>query len=496
MKKMIFGALAALFLSLSAFSAQAQDLPKREFRGAWLHIVGNQKIKTMTTKEAKLWITSTLDTLQKAGCNAVLFQVRPQADAFYQSDIEPWTRFLTGEQGVAPKPYWDPLEFAIKEAHARGMELHAWLNPYRVTSNDKEELCPDHLYFKHPERFLKYGKQLYFDPGVPENIAYTVDVLRDIVKRYDVDAVHFDDYFYPYPIAGQDFPDTASFAKYAPAQGFTDLGDWRRNNVTELIRQINIAVKEVKPWIRFGISPFGIHRNKAQDPAGSDTNGLCCYDQLYADIPLWCQKGYIDYNVPQLYWKIGHHLADFETLIHWWNDGNFGGQLYIGESISSLSAPDLNDTTNIQLGAKMKLVRELPNVHGNVWWPGWSLSNDPRCHYVTDSLTVKYQKDLALIPAYTNIDSVAPDPVASIKSTARKIKWTVNPTADPLQEPAFYIVYRFPLGTAIDIEDSSKIVAITRETVYKPAVRDNSIYVVTVTDHCWNESAPSEPVLH
>lgn len=514
MRKFVFGALAALFLLLSATSAGAQELPKREFRGAWLHIVGNQTIKTMTTDQVKQWIAGTLDTLQMTGCNAVLFQVRPQADAFFESTLEPWTRFLTGEQGKAPTPYWDPLQFAIEESHKRGMELHAWLNPYRVTSNDKEVLAKDHIYFQHPERFVKYGKQLYFDPGVPENIDFTVKVIEDIVRRYDVDAIHFDDYFYPYP-ENYDFPDTASFAKYAAAQGFgpDQKADWRRNNVTTLIKEINKNIKAIKPWIRFGISPFGIHRNISEDPSGSATNGLSTYRDLYADIPLWCKEGYIDYNVPQLYWKIGYERADYDVLIHWWNDGNFGGHLYIGQSIGTFNEPDLKDSTKVQMEEKMRLVRELPNVHGNVWWPGWSIAQagrprrpSPRPEAanfrprrpqinIMDSLMVTYQKYPALIPAYSHIDAIAPDPVAAIKASGKTLKWSVAPTADPMQEVGFYVVYRFPAGVDIDIEDSKYIVAITKDTQYVAEKKSpKATYVVTVTDHCWNESAPSDPV--
>ena len=191
MKRLAFLTLALLLLSAPC---GGQELPKREFRGAWLHIVGNKQIKDLSREQIQQWFTATLDSLQEAGCNAVIFQVRPQADAFYISELEPWTRFLTGEQGVAPDPLWDPLQFMVEQCHARGMELHAWLNPYRVTSDDKEQLHPDHLYFKKPEIFRRYGKQLYFDPGEPESVAHTVRVIADIVSRYDVDAIHFDDY--------------------------------------------------------------------------------------------------------------------------------------------------------------------------------------------------------------------------------------------------------------------------------------------------------------
>ena len=512
MKRSFIFLLTAMLVAVPAFS---QEPPKREFRGAWLHIVGNQQIKTLTREQIQQWFTATLDCLQEQGCNAVIFQVRPQADAFYVSELEPWTRFLTGEQGVAPDPLWDPLQFMIEQCHARGMELHAWLNPYRVTSNDKEQLHPDHLYFNKPEIFRKYGKQLYFDPGEPESVAHTVRVIADIVSRYDVDAIHFDDYFYPYPEKFEEFHDDASFDKYAAAQGFEywQKGDWRRHNVETLIHAVNDTIKAIKPWVRFGISPFGIHRNKKDTPdgSGSDTNGLSNYEQLFADVPAWAEKGYIDYIVPQLYWKIGHPAADYDVLIHWWNDQNYKGQLYIGQSIGTFTEPDLENPDVTQTARKFQLVRELPNVDGNVWWPGWSLApqaqpsrggaarqprGDRKPFALQDSLKAVYQKYPALIPAYTDLDAVAPEPVASIHVSGKGISWKPVETSDVLQQPHFYVVYRFDAHGPVDLSRSSAIVKITRDRHFKPAGKRNGRYqyVVTVVDRCWNESAPSKAI--
>ena len=489
-----------LALCLAAAGLFAQELPKREFRGAWLHIVGNQQIKTMTREQIQEWFVRTLDALEAQGCNAVVFQVRPQADAFYASEIEPWTRFLTGEQGVAPDPFWDPLQFMIDQCHARGMELHAWLNPYRVTSTDQEQLAPEHIYFKRPEIFKRYGKQLYFDPGEPESVAHTVRVIADIVTRYDVDGIHFDDYFYPYPVKFEEFHDDASFTKYAAAQGFEywQKGDWRRHNVETLIHAVNDTIKAIKPWVRFGISPFGIHRNLKDTPdgSGSRTNGLSNYEELFADVPAWAEKGYIDYIVPQLYWRIGHPAADYDELIHWWNNQDYKGQLYIGQSIGTFGERDLDNPAVSQTARKMQLVRDLPNVDGNVWWPGWSLAAEPRGFALADSLRLVYQRHPALIPAYTDLDAVAPAPVASIKASGKGITWQPADTDDVLQQPHFYVVYRFKAGEKIDLSESSHIVRITREARYKPAGRRDgtSQYVVTVVDRCWNESEPSKVI--
>jgi len=395
------------------------------------------------------------------------------------------------------------------------MELHAWLNPYRVTSNDTEQLHPDHLYFKKPEIFKKYGKQLYFDPGEPESIEHNVKVIADIVRRYDVDAIHFDDYFYPYPVKFEEFHDDASFAKYAKAQGFEywQKNDWRRNNVETLIKKINDTVKAIKPWIRFGISPFGIHRNKKDTPdgSGSETFGLSNYEELFADVPGWANKGYIDYMVPQLYWKIGTAAADYEILIKWWNDMNFKGHLYIGQSISSFNAPDLNDPTRTQMQRKMQLERELPNVDGNVWWPGWSISPSAKPSAssnrpvregelplsMKDSLQYVYQKYPALIPAYTDLDSIAPEGVSTIGISVNSIKWNMKPTDDVMQQPHFFVVYRFAPSEKIKLDDSRNIVSITRDRKYTPVEKKGSKtrYVVTVVDKCWNESEASKPII-
>ena len=488
--------LTLVYAMLAFGAAAAQELPLREFRGAWLHIVGNGNIKDMEQEEIRTWLSETLDSLQWSGCNAVFFQVRPEADAFYISDIEPWTRYLTGTQGKAPEPLWDPLEYMVEQCHSRGMELHAWLNPYRVTLNSTESLVRDHIARKNPDIFKKYSGQVYFDPGEPASREHVVKVVRDIVTRYDVDGIHFDDYFYPYPVSGKDFPDDDTFAKYGKVQGFRKKADWRRNNTATLIHEVQQAVKETKPWVRFGVSPFGIHRNISEWPEGSRTNGLSCYNELYADALAWDGAGDVDYLAPQLYWKIGHKAADYETLINWWNDLHLKGQLYIGQSIETFGEKDLKDPKTTQLARKMELVRELPDVDGNVWWPGWSLADGTLG--LADSLARRYQRAPALIPAYTGIDDVPPDPVSDIWASQGLVLWSVEPVEDPLQEPHFFVVRRFGMDDAADLSDPSKIVAVTRNTWYATEDDDDGpfVYVVTVVDRCWNESVPSDEIVY
>lgn len=489
---------ALLLFILFWQSGSSSDHPKREFRGAWIHTVGNQLFRTMSSDSIQNYLRQTLDKLEMAGVNAVIFQVRPQADALYKSELEPWSRFITGEQGKAPDPAWDPLEFMIEESHKRGMELHAWCNPYRVTSNDTEQLHPSHLYFRNPSIFKRYGTQLYFDPGEPASIKHTVEVIADIVSRYNVDAIHFDDYFYPYPIQFEEFHDDASFVKYAKQQGFEywQKADWRRNNVTTLIKQLNDTIKAIKPWVRFGISPFGIHRNHKDTPdgSGSMTNGLSNYEQLYADVPLWVKEGWIDYNVPQLYWKIGHPAADYKTLIEWWDKSNHGGHLYIGQSIGTFREPDVENPAKTQFEAKMRMVRELPNVHGNVWWPGWTIASNP--NGFADSLENRYQKYPSLIPAYTHLDTIPPPPVEKLSYRNATIRWEAPKISDPMQQPHFFAVYRFPEGVGQDISNPEYLLKLVKEPYYKPkddkSGKRHYYYVVTAIDRCWNESEPGE----
>lgn len=321
-----------------AMGAMAYDNPKREFRGAWLHVIGQTQWQNKTTAQAKQYIVDQFDKLQRAGCNAVIFQVRPTADAVYKSDLEPWSAWLTGRRGKAPNPEWDPMEFAVSEAHKRGMEFHAWLNPYRVTSSAKEVLPASHQSNKTPERFFRYNGQILFDPAYQENRDFICRVVSDILDRYDVDAIHIDDYFYPYPAPGKAIPDDASYRKFGNGM---PRNDWRRHNVDLLIEQMHRTIKEKKPWVRFGVSPFGIWRNRKSDPRGSESSGLQNYDDLYADVLLWAKNGWIDYLAPQLYWNLDTQAAPSRKLVKWWNDNASGVDVYIGQDVKrTMDMPD------------------------------------------------------------------------------------------------------------------------------------------------------------
>lgn len=471
-----------------ATTASAKN-PKREFRGAWMHTVYQGQYAEKGTAELQKYLIDQLDKLQATGVNAILFQVRPSADAFYPSKLEPWSRFLT-KDGKAPSPYWDPLQFMIDETHKRGMELHAWLNPYRVTTSPDEKLAPGHIYHKEPWRFVKYAgdKKMYFDPGLPENRKFIEDVIMDIVGRYDVDGIHFDDYFYPYPAAGVDFPDDASYAKYGNGM---DRGDWRRKNVDLLIEEIHGQIAAAKPWVRFGVSPFGIWRNKATDPRGSNTNGLQNYDALYADVLLWSQKGWVDYVLPQLYWELEHKRASTLELADWWNKNAYGRHMYYGQDVNNIMKhPDLAPSTEkTQLRHKIELSRQLENVQGNCWWPGYSITAN--VGGVADSLANDLQSTVALVPEYPWIESKAPSAL-KVKAAGRKLSWKAPAAKGVTSDAVRYVVYRFDSNATPDFDDAKAIVAVTPSATFT-ADRPGKYYV-TALNRVNRESAPSNAV--
>ncbi|NDV77649.1 glycoside hydrolase family 10 protein [Dysgonomonas sp. 511] len=467
--------------------------PKREFRGAWLSTAWQSRYQSMTVAQMKAYFTKSLDQLQAMGINAVIFQARPFADAFYKSKYEPWSALLTGVQGVAPEGNFDPLAFLVSECHKRNMELHAWLNPYRVSSKEGERLASNHIYYKHPERFVTYGGKIYFDPGIPDNASYICKIVRDIVLRYDVDAIHMDDYFYPYPIAGEAFPDNNSFNTYARRQGFSanQKNDWRRNNVNQLIREIKHTLEITKPWVRLGISPFGIYRNKKNTPdgSGSNTNGLQNYDDLYADIKLWVKNGWIDYNMPQVYWEIGHSSADYKTLVKWWSENNFDGHLYIGQDVKRT----MDGKTGSQLNEKMQLSRNPNLIHGNCFWPAYELLDNYK--NIATQLKGNYHKYPALIPAYTHMHKKGPKKVKNLREeytpTTHMLTWESKSEKYDPETAQYYVVYRFPKGVKEDIDDARYIVATTRQTKYilpYEGARNEYKYVVTAVDGFHNES--------
>ncbi|MDE6490968.1 MAG: family 10 glycosylhydrolase [Muribaculaceae bacterium] len=474
--------LTILLLTLSIHGTAIAQYPKREFRGAWLSTVYQSGYAARSSAENQAYLRDQLDRLQAVGINAIIFQVRPSADAFYKSSIEPWSRFLTGTAGKAPSPAWDPLQFMTDECHRRGMEIHAWINPYRITTSAREQLPANHIARTHPQLTVTYAGKLYFNPGLPENRRHILKVIDDIVNRYDIDGIHFDDYFYPYPVKGARFNDDAAFKRYG--QG-SSIADWRRANVDSLIKEVHLLIESTKPWIRFGISPFGIWRNRSSHPSGSDTSGLQNYDDLYADVILWAQNGWTDYMLPQLYWEYNHPKAAYATLIGWWADNSCGRHLYIGQDVKRTA-------DSRELAVKLRDQRRLQGIHGSCWWPGYSLT-DPQYKSLADSLSSDHHDSRALVPAYPWICDDIPNAPENPAFDGHAIRWTAPKHQGKSSDVVKWVVYRFDDPENIDIDDPCAIEAITGDPEFIP--RNEGIYTVTALNRVNTESEAAIPIM-
>ncbi|HKP32110.1 MAG TPA: family 10 glycosylhydrolase [Chitinophagaceae bacterium] len=371
--------------------------PRYEFRAAWIATVDNidwPSKKTLSVDSQKVEFINLLEMHKRNGMNAVIVQIRPAADAFYPSQYEPWSEWLTGKQGVPPAQYYDPLAFMIDESHKRGLEFHAWCNPYRAEfALNKSSIAPTHITKIHPEWFVTYGKQRFFDPGNKECQQFVVNVIRDVVSRYNIDAIHFDDYFYPYRISGKEFPDSATFRLHGNGM---QIDDWRRSNVDSIILMLSKAIKEENWKCKFGISPFGVWRNQDKDPEGSATKaGQTNYDDLYADILLWLKNGWIDYVAPQLYWEFTQPNAPFGVLLDWWSKHTYGRHCYIGLGIyKANSNAAWRDST--LLPRQIEAIRNTPNMQGAIYFSSKSFIKNPNGW--SDSLQYNYYREPALIP--------------------------------------------------------------------------------------------------
>ncbi|MCW3123300.1 MAG: hypothetical protein JWQ38_2792 [Flavipsychrobacter sp.] len=490
---------ATVFFLFSFFfcsALQAQPV-KREFRGAWIATLSNIDWPSkpgLPAIEQQQQFIFRLDQLKSLGCNAVIVQIRPVADAFYASKIEPWSHYLTGRQGEAPFPYYDPLVFMIEETHKRNMEFHAWFNPFRASMDNKKNLNPPkHVTRMHPEWIVNYGTQSIINPGIPEAREYVLSVITDVVKRYDIDAVHLDDYFYPYPLPHVEFGDAATYARYG--QGM-NKDDWRRNNVSMFISQLNTNIKNIKPYVKLGISPFGIWRNKKKDEQGSETRGLSNYDDLYADVVLWMQKGWIDYLMPQLYWEHAHKSAPFSVLMPWWYGHCYKRHVFYGLGLYHMAESHSGPWTGIN-----EMLWQIRDIRGQCPNSGFCFYNassfDKLKVPLKDSLMQNYGKYPALIPPMTWLDSVAPAaPVVKITvaGSGAELTWQ---QANPSKEPLKYVVYRFVNNEAVNLERNDKIVSIQQGMKYTDPDSKRykqCTYIVTALDRLWNESKPGNKV--
>ena len=484
-------------------SAGGKD-DKHEFRGAWIQTAyQDQRYASKTPEQCQAYLRQLVETLYETGFNAIIFQVRPEGDAFYKSELEPWSRFLTGAQGRAPKADWDPMAYMIELCHNHGMEFHAWINPYRMYASKTWNLASGHLYYQHPDWFVKYDDRLYLNPGLPESRAWIRDVVKDIVARYDVDAIHMDDYFYPYPVAGQSFNDINAFQTYGPVMGFdtnqlSDLYNFRRRSVSILIKSVHDDIQQLKPWVRFGISPFGIYRNQKSWSGGSATNGTQCYDDLFADVLLWAQSGWVDYLMPQLYWEIGHTAADYKTLCDWWaRSMPEGCQLYIGQSIErsldkSSAGTLINDVTlsHSHLDNKLKQAAASKHIQGNCYWYAYEVEDNT--YHVRDYLQKSVFGGRVLPPLYAGskkkpsaVSKLDGDLVHTKQGTALHLQWQAARPADDTHPIRFYNVYRFAKGEKVNTKNMKHLCAqvCTAEYFdYTATASPSYTYVVTAVD--------------
>jgi uncharacterized lipoprotein YddW (UPF0748 family) len=361
---------------------------EREFRAAWIAIVSNIDWPSkpgLPVEQQKAELKGLIEKAAELRLNALFFQVRPACDAVYRSMIEPWTEFLTGEMGKAPDPSWDPLDFAIREAHARGIELHAWFNPYRAGFIGTKTVSPRHIRKTHPKLVKPYGKYYWLDPGEKAVQDHTTRVILDVVRRYDIDGVHLDDYFYPYPESG-DFPDWASWNRYKTEGGKLDRAHWRRENVNKLVRRLQGEIGKQKAWVTFGISPFGIWRPK--NPP--QIRGFDAYEGLYADARLWLANGWVDYMAPQLYWSIDEPEQSYPVLLNWWQQQSAKGRpVWPGGAITRAQkwGPE-------EILRQIEFTRELPQ-------PGyihWNLSSLVRNTKLQAGLKARTYVKPALVP--------------------------------------------------------------------------------------------------
>ncbi|MEU4542601.1 glycoside hydrolase family 10 protein [Nonomuraea dietziae] len=436
-------AAAASVVPLPAFAEPDYVPPLRQMRGMWIASVVNINWPSkpgLSAEQQKAEYLAWLDLAVSRKLNSVFVQIRPTADAFWPSPYEPWSQYLTGVQGQDPG--YDPLGFAVEETHKRGLTFHAWFNPYRVSMQaDPSKLHPSHPGRQHPEWILPFGGKLYYNPGIPEVRKFCQDAMLDALTRYDIDGLHFDDYFYPTNTTA--FDDAATFATYGA--GFPDLATWRRNNVDLMVSEMQQRVREVKPEVAWGISPSGIWRNKASDPLGSETNGGQSYDNLHADTRGWVKKGWLDYIAPQLYWYIGQPPADYSKLVPWWSsvaDGT-GTMLWIGQAAykagDPAQAPQWQDPA--ELSKHLTLNRSHPQIGGDIWYNANDLRAD-RLGSISTVVRDHYQRPALppLLPRLADGEKPKRPVVAHVRRVQGGVE--LHLVATGRHEPFLFAIFR------------------------------------------------------
>jgi len=483
-------------------SSSAPDSPfsplKREFRAVWVatfHNIDWPSKKGLPVSQQKREFRDLLSKQKKNGMNAVVVQIRPSGDAFYESQYAPWSEYLSGTQGESPNPYYDPLGFMVKTTHDQNMEFHAWFNPFRAVSHVRfSSVAYNNVSKQHPDWVFQYGDRIYLNPGLPAVRKYLVSTVMELVKNYDIDGLHFDDYFYPYTKDGIALPDRGTFRTYG--QGFNHIDDWRRSNIDAFIKELSDSLQQVAPHVKFGISPVGIWRNKSKDPRGSNSRvSHTSYDMLYADVRKWLELGWIDYVAPQLYWSTRHPSANYEHLLPWWADNSFGRHCYIGHAMFKVKKDVSRHWDNpSQLPLQLDMQKRYTStVQGSIFYSANSFDGNP--HRLEDALQNNYHRFPALIPSMPWKDKVPPlapqNLQASRETYGARLTWETPEAAADGELPRYYVVYRFLSSERIDLENPQKIIHMGRETHFEdknPERKQSFTYVVTSVDRLHNES--------
>ena len=497
---LLFSVLFLFFFGWKSFSQEKVMHPKNEFRGVWIATVVNidwPKTSIDNVEKEKADYLEILNTYKKLNYNAVIVQIRSVGDAIYPSELAPWSRFLTGKEGQAPNPYYDTLAWMIEEAHNRGFEFHAWLNPYRATFDlNKQQLSPNHDLFKHPEWMIEYGGKWYYDPALPEVQEHLTKVVKEVVDKYDIDAIHFDDYFYPYTIPGKVFNDNASFKKYGSG---LSRSDWRRANVSNFVHTISTTIKASKPWVQFGISPFGVWRNKAQDPKGSETQSTSNYDDLYADPLLWMDQKWIDYILPQLYWSMNNPRASYSKLVKWWSENSNNTAIYIGHASYKIRG-DGDKSWNFanEIPTQVDFARSFKNVSGSAYFSSkWFMNKNFDVARILEENQYKYPAIPAAVPNLKHIIIDTPVVTEFVKDSTKYSFSLKNPLNTNVR---YIVIYGGDHISKVDINDATKIIdkvrAIEKDGVISfsiPAekIRQYKACAITFIDYFANESTPT-----
>lgn len=484
--------LMLILLGCNHLNAQKRaSEPAKEMRGVWIASIANIDWPSkpgLSINALKQETSQILDHLKQLGINCIFLQVRPSADALYASALEPWAACLTGLQGVAPPQNFDPLSFWIEQSHQRGMELHAWINPFRATSKAAEVTAPNHIRQTHPEWMVKFNDKLFLNPGIPAARDHLQLIVADLVTRYDIDGLHLDDYFYPYPSKNEQFNDQDAFAAYNP--GAAPLDDWRRNNIDQFIQQTQLTISKLKPWVMFGVSPFGVWRNQSGHPQGSATTaGTTAFDHLFADVKKWTEKKWIDYVIPQIYWETTHPSANFVTLTQWWN-ALPGCDKFVGHALYKIDQGNKTWGDPKEMNRQMEEVRKNKNLKGSVFFSYNHFKRD--LNGFQDELRQKWYSTPVRTP-FEPKGTRNQTEVTKLKQKKHRLYWHTN-GKDPVR---FYAVYSTPAKNKNRKSQPPRLIEITSQPFVElpsaPSKTKERIQVSTITP--WRkEGALSKPI--